>query len=138
MRIELTSMKDVQDFLSLFKSGADSQKILEAVTPTPKADSRSEFVIEEPKTEPEPAAEPEQAEKETEKSKPRTRPQTPKNDVELSLKQQCRMLIRQCVANNMRDKALQCMSKLGIESVSAANDSQLERLKELLDEEVLN
>lgn len=134
MRIELTSMKDVQDFLSLFKSGADNQKILEAVTPTPKADSRSEFVIEEPKTEPEP----EPVEKETEKSKPRTRPQTPKNDVELSLKQQCRMLIRQCVANNMRDKALQCMSKLGIESVSAANDSQLERLKELLDEEVLN
>lgn len=131
MRIELTSMKDVQDFLSLFKSGADNQKILEAATPTPKADSRSEFVIEEPKTEPE------HVEKETEKSKPRTRPQTPKNDVELSLKQQCRMLIRQCVANNMRDKALQCMSKLGIESVSAANDSQLERLKELLDEEVL-
>lgn len=131
MRIELTSMKDVQDFLSLFKSGADSQKVLEAVTSTPKVDSRSEFVIEEPKTEPE------HVEKETEKSKPRTRPQTPKNDVELSLKQQCRMLIRQCVANNMRDKALQCMSKLGIESVSAANDSQLERLKELLDEEVL-
>lgn len=144
MRIELTSMKDVLDFLSLFdvdKRQQAKEVIKDAIVEKEDGEKKdistdSDYVVAEPKLEvkePEPKkTRTKKTKKEKEDKKPEPKPE--EDDNELDIKQECRILVRQCLANNMRSKVLECMADVDVTSISTASDEQLVRLKEKLEE----
>lgn len=142
MRIELNSMKDVLDFLSLFKDDKKEQAkeaIRASIVEEQEDDgtsTESDYVTEENKisTSKKTEAEPAKKTKAKAKAKKEKEPEPRQEEESADIKQDCRMLVRQCLANNMRSKVLECMAQVDVTSISTASDSQLIRLKEKLEE----
>lgn len=145
MRIELNSMKDVLDFLSLFKDDKKEQAkeaIRASIVEEQEDDStstESDYVTEENKISTSKKTETKPTKKTKAKAKKEKEPETEtRQELEVDegtdIKQDCRMLVRQCLANNMRSKVLECMAQVDVTSISTASDSQLIRLKEKLEE----
>lgn len=139
MRIELNSMKDVLDFLSLFKDDKKEQakEVIKASIVEEQEDdgtsTKSDYVTEEKKIDTD-KTEAKPAKKTKAKAKKEKEPEPVIEEESSDIKQDCRMLVRQCLANNMRSKVLECMAEVDVTSISTASDSQLVRLKEKLEE----